>query len=126
MISKKFGALGDGVVDFSWWSIGLTARRVASFRLAESPISSSSAAETQPVALAKECCLIRSYSLSRCFGVSFFESVSWISVGKFSPKITAPTTSGPAQGPRPTSSIPKTICDVSKKFNPIRQVQLDP
>ena len=126
----------------------LTARRVASLRLAESPRMSSSAALTQPVAVAAYC-WIRGRSFSRVFAVSFLESVRWVtrnsrsdegvlvgwgfsgfdlegrvlwlitvaSLADFSwskaissgLRMAAPTTSGPAQGPRPTSSIPNMV-----------------
>lgn len=68
---------------------------------------SSSLAETQPSPVADDLriCLFRA---SLFFDVSFFESASSSYQGCFSSgKITAPTTSGPARGPRPTSSIPR-------------------
>ena len=45
---------------------------------------------------------------SRFLAVSFLESLSSLNQGFSSAgKITAPITSGPAKGPRPTSSIPR-------------------
>ena len=71
------------------------------------PSWSSSAAGTQP-RLVAECAKINSFSSSRFFAVSFFESFNSANQGcSGSDRITAPTTSGPARGPRPTSSIPR-------------------
>lgn len=85
--------------------ICLTARRVASLRLAERPYLSSSSADTQPVALASAYFSMRRANLVRFLAVSFLESVrlsqkndnsgSVFSIGSAS-KMTAPTTSGPA------------------------------
>ena len=51
---------------------------------------------------------INSFNSVRFLAVSFLESLSSLNQGcSVSGRITAPTTSGPARGPRPTSSIPR-------------------
>ena len=80
---------------------------MASFNAFEIPILSISAAETQPRPVADSAKMIE-FNSSRFLGVSFLESLSSENQGLISGgKITAPTTSGPARGPRPTSSIPR-------------------
>ena len=70
-------------------------------------IESSSAAGTQPRPVV-ECAKINPFSSSRFLAVSFFESASSANQDcSGSGRITAPTTSGPARGPRPTSSMPR-------------------
>ena len=87
--------------------IALTARRVASLRVSEMPIWSSSGAGTQPRPVV-EVWRMRALSFSRFLAVSFLESSSSANQSSFwSGRMTAPTTSGPARGPRPTSSIPR-------------------
>lgn len=95
-----------------WWDlrIFLTARRVASLRLLLRPKRSISLAETQPRLWARDFSRMIGFNASRLLAVSFLESVSWSTQESgFSPRITAPMTNGPAQGPRPTSSIPRMI-----------------
>lgn len=71
------------------------------------PISSSSLAGTQPRPVA-DCSRIRALSFSRFLAVSFLESFNSANQSRSSSgKITAPITSGPARGPRPTSSMPR-------------------
>ena len=48
------------------------------------------------------------FSFSRFLAVSFLESFSSVNQSSgWSGRMTAPTTSGPARGPRPTSSMPR-------------------
>ena len=96
-----------------------TARRAASFSALLSPISSNSSAGTQPSPVstpASRASLLKIslLSFSRFFSVSFLESASKSTHSNFSPtgKTTAPITSGPAHGPRPTSSIPKIVIHI--------------
>ena len=71
------------------------------------PTSSSSVAGTQPRPVA-DSLRMSSLSASRFFTVSFLESASLANHSRSSGgRMTAPTTSGPARGPRPTSSIPR-------------------
>ena len=71
------------------------------------PISSNSAAGTQPRPVA-DSLRMSSLRTSRFFAVSFLESASSANHSRSSVgRRTAPTTSGPARGPRPTSSIPR-------------------
>ena len=80
---------------------------MASLRALEIPSESSSAAGTQPRPTAASFKMI-SFKDSRFFAVSFLESLSSENQGFSSGgRITAPITSGPARGPRPTSSIPR-------------------
>ena len=79
------------------------ARRKAS----EIPILSSSAAETQPRPVADSSRMIL-LSSSRFLAESFLESLRLANHSRSSSgRTTAPTTSGPARGPRPTSSMPR-------------------
>ncbi len=72
------------------------------------PSSSSSAAGTQPRPVA-DSARMSWFRASRFFAVSFLESFSSANHSRsVSGKMTAPTTSGPAKGPRPTSSMPRT------------------
>ena len=99
------------------FSASHTARRVASFSALDKPISSSSDAGTQPSPVAMAFSVICGARASRFLAVSFLESVRascQASLSSGSPflanrsgKIAAPITRGPAQGPRPTSSIPR-------------------
>ena len=71
------------------------------------PIWSSSFVGTQP-RLVVDSLMMTVFSASRFLAVSFLESLSSSNQGRLSSgRITAPITSGPARGPRPTSSIPK-------------------
>ncbi len=71
------------------------------------PIRSSSGADTQPRPVVDSFRII-SLSSSRFLLLSFLESLSDLNQVRSSfGRITAPTTSGPAKGPRPTSSIPR-------------------
>ena len=80
---------------------------MASFSALEMPIWSSSLAGTQPSPVAHSRRMI-SLSSARFLAVSFLESLSSENHSRSSSgKTTAPTTSGPARGPRPTSSIPR-------------------
>lgn len=89
---------------------------MASFRAFEIPISSISAAETQPSPVA-DSARMTVLSSSRFLGVSFLESLSSENQGLISGgKITAPTTSGPARGPRPTSSMPRIGIIWSRRY----------
>ena len=81
---------------------------MASFRASEIPIWSSSLAGTQPRPVA-DSARINRFSSSRFLAVSFLESLSSINQGFSTGRITAPTTSGPARGPRPTSSMPRMV-----------------
>lgn len=70
------------------------------------PILSSSAAGTQPSPVVDSVKMI-AFNSSLFLAVSFLESLSLVNQGRFfGGKMTAPTTSGPARGPRPTSSMP--------------------
>ena len=84
-----------------------TARLVANLSAADSPMRSISSAGTQPKPKPLAFSRISISSASRFFLVSFLLSVSPSITA--SPSTTAPTTSGPAHGPLPTSSIPKII-----------------
>ena len=84
------------------------ARRQASRWAAVMPSSSHSSWLTAPTAHASHHPAIRSNNLSRSGSVSIFESrtpSTRVSRGR----IAAPTMSGPAQAPRPTSSIPTIV-----------------
>ena len=73
------------------------------------PIWSSSSGGTQPRPVA-DSPMMTAFSSSRFLGVSFLESFSSLNQGRlFSGRITAPMTSGPARGPRPTSSMPRIV-----------------
>ena len=85
-----------------------TARRVASLKASLMPRLSISVGLTQPSPTAGASDLIICDNLSRFFAESFLESRrSAIHDGFGSGRTTAPTTSGPARGPRPTSSMPR-------------------
>lgn len=87
----------------------LTARRAASLSELLRPQRSISGAETQPRPVEAAFSRIIGLSEARCFEVSFLESVSSSVQSAVVPRMTAPMTNGPAQGPRPTSSIPKIV-----------------
>ena len=71
------------------------------------PNWSISSADAQP-SPAVEFLRINSFSSSRFLAESFLESLRSLNQGcLFLGNITAPITSGPARGPRPTSSIPR-------------------
>ena len=71
------------------------------------PTLSSSVAKTQPRPVVDSARMIE-FNSSRFLDVSFLESLSSENQGLISGgKMTAPTTSGPARGPRPTSSMPR-------------------
>ena len=93
------------------------------------PISSISAAEAQPNPVALARLRIFPDKSSRFATDNFLESFSPsihsnLGYGKASGKITAPTTSGPASGPRPTSSIPKIIRPQPEFLQLVSQYQL--
>ncbi len=71
------------------------------------PIRSNSLGVTQPRPVA-EFAKMRSFRVWRFLAVSFLESLSsWNQGAGVEGRIAAPTTSGPARGPRPTSSTPR-------------------
>lgn len=71
------------------------------------PIWSSSAAGTQPSPVA-DSAKMSLLSSSRFLAVSFLESFNSENQSRSSSdRMTAPITSGPARGPRPTSSMPR-------------------
>lgn len=73
------------------------------------PSLSSLVADTQPRPVI-EFARINEFKASRFLAVSFLESFSSLNQDcSDSGKITAPTTSGPARGPRPTSSMPRIV-----------------
>lgn len=80
---------------------------MASFKALLIPISSSSEASTQPSPV-EASFKISLFNSSRFLAVSFLESLNSLNQGRSSSgRMTAPITSGPAKGPRPTSSMPR-------------------
>ena len=84
-----------------------TARRNAVASEAVMPCSSISRASTYSTAHARAVFLTCTATRSRSAGLSRFES-SRPAIRGSSGRTTAPTASGPAKGPRPTSSSPTT------------------
>ena len=80
---------------------------MASSRAFEIPSLSSSSAGTQPRPVAEDSRIL-AFRASCFLVVSFLESFRSLNQSSSSlGKTTAPTTSGPARGPRPTSSMPR-------------------
>jgi hypothetical protein len=88
----------------SWASARWAARRCA----ADMPSSSHSICDAEPTPQARHHDPTRSNNFSRSASVSSFESRTPLT-RESTGKMAAPTVSGPAHAPRPTSSMPTTI-----------------
>lgn len=94
---------------------------MARLRAFEIPIWSSSLDETHPSPVVASLIMME-LSSSRFLAVSFLESLSCGYQGRSSGgRMTAPMTSGPARGPRPTSSMPSIAIKLPE---PLRWLRL--
>lgn len=90
--------------------------RIASYVACRILISSILSGPIVPSPVATACSMMISYSSSLFAAESFLESLIY-NISQSFGRITAPATTGPASGPRPTSSIPQIYVYVSYSFH---------
>ena len=90
--------------------------RIASYVACRILISSILSEPIVPSPVATACSMMISYSSSLFAAESFLESLIY-NISQSFGRITAPATTGPASGPRPTSSIPQIYVYVSYSFS---------